>query len=193
MRLLGGFRAGQDGPTARLGAAQAGIIRNLVGQVADLIQPGGLAAPGPDELAPGSAAALAAQVQLTDAAAPPADPALARLLPDAYRDDPQAAAEFRRYTEPGLRSGKLSAARTVLETLPASGGRVRLTPGQAQSWLRALNDVRLALAVRLGVSGEEQLPATGIEPGDPQYAAYADVYQWLAYLQETLVSALAAD
>ena len=31
---------------------------------------------------------------------------LARLLPDGYRDDPEAAGEFRRYTESALRSAK---------------------------------------------------------------------------------------
>ena len=59
---------------------------------------------------------------------PPEDPVLARLLPDAYRDDPEAAGEFRRYTEQDLRSGKVAAAQTVLATLPAKGGQVRLGP-----------------------------------------------------------------
>ena len=45
-------------------------------------------------------------------------PVLARLLPDAYRDDTEAAGEFRRFTEQDLRSGKVAAARTVLDTLP---------------------------------------------------------------------------
>ena len=36
--------------------------------------------------------------------------------------------------------------------MPARGGRVRLSPPDAQAWLRALNDVRLALGVRLGVT-----------------------------------------
>ncbi|MCW2613386.1 MAG: hypothetical protein JWN08_380, partial [Frankiales bacterium] len=44
----------------------------------------------------------------------PEDPALARLLPDAYGDDEQAAAEFRRYTDADLRAGKRAQARTVL-------------------------------------------------------------------------------
>jgi len=82
---------------------------------------------------------------LSDNAELPADPILARLLPDAYADDPDASSEFRRYTELSLRSGKVAAAQTVLETLPADGGRIRLSEPDAQAWLRALNDVRLAL------------------------------------------------
>ena len=42
----------------------------------------------------------------------PEDPVLARLLPDGYRDDPEAAGEFRKYTEPSLRSAKHQAAQT---------------------------------------------------------------------------------
>jgi len=188
---MAGFRAAGEGATARFAAGQAGIIRNLVSQVADLIGDGtpGAAEPAGQHAEPGSAAALAAELQLSDADAPPADPALARLLPDAYRDDPEAAAEFRRYTEQGLRTAKLEAARRVLDTLPARGGRVRLSADDSQAWLRALNDVRLALSVRLGVTEDFDSDVAGMDRGDPKFA-YVWVYQWLAYLQETLVEAL---
>ena len=126
---------------------------------------------------------------LTDATEAPRDPVLARLLPDAYRDDPEAAGEFRRYTELSLRDGKVAAARTVLGTLPARGGRVRLSQPDAEAWLRALNDVRLALGVRLGVTDDFEEVGNGINPADPR-AAYVWVYHWLAYLQESLVEAL---
>jgi hypothetical protein len=194
---MAGFRAASRGAhsvTARFAAAQAGIIRNLVSQVAELVGGRPLADLPPVPGNPGHAApeqdieALAAQLGLSDAA-PPDDPALARLLPDAYRDDPQAAAEFRRYTEQGLRDAKVAAARTVLATLPPGGGRIRLTEPQSQDWLRALNDVRLALSVRLGVTDEFDDEVAQITPTDPRYA-YVWVYQWLAYLQETLVEAL---
>jgi Domain of unknown function (DUF2017) len=197
---MAGFRAvtrGEHIAAARFAAAQAAIIRNLVSQVAELIggePPAPPPAGQPDDA--GSAGspeqdieALAAQLGLSGADRPPDDPALARLLPDAYRDDPKAAAEFRRYTEQGLRGTKVAAARTVLETLPPGGGRIRLTEQQGQDWLRALNDVRLALSVRLGVTDEFDERAAEIGPTDPRYA-YVWVYQWLAYLQETLVEAL---
>ena len=79
---------------------------------------------------------------------------LARLLPDGYRDDPDAAGEFRKSTESSLRSAKQQAAQEMLDTLPEAGGRIQLTHDQAHAWLKALNDVRLALGVRLNVTEE---------------------------------------
>ena len=195
---LAGFRASGGGATARFAAAQAAIIRSLVSQVAELV--GGEDVPaGTDPSAgarPGAAGddqaallALAAQLGVADATELPDDPILARLLPDAYADDPQASGEFRRYTEIGLRSGKVAAAQTVLDTLPASGGRVRLSEADAQAWLRALNDVRLSLGVVLGVTDDFDDTVGELTADDPR-AAYIGVYQWLAYLQESLVDAL---
>jgi hypothetical protein len=189
---VAGFRASGGGATARFAASQAAIIRSLVSQVAELVG-GEAAAPAPE---PGGTAAdqavlqaMAAQLSVADDASLPDDPILARLLPDVYADDPQAAGEFRRYTEMGLRSGKVAAAQTVLDTLPASGGRVRLSAADAQAWLRALNDVRLSLGVVLGVTDDFDDTVRGLTADDPR-AAYIGVYQWLAYLQESLVDAL---
>jgi hypothetical protein len=204
--LMAGFRATSGGATARFGAAQATIIRDLVGQIVELISDegqGGGAPAGPyagtagvGELGglgegPASPDDLAAMIGLTGNTKPPDDPVLARLLPDGYRDDPEAAGEFRRYTEQGLRSGKAAAARTVLATLPPGGGRVRLSEPEAQAWLRALNDVRLALGVRLEVTDDFDERVEDIGPEDPR-SAYIDVYHWLAFLQDTLVRALSS-
>jgi hypothetical protein len=184
---VAGFRATPGGATVRFAAAQATIIRDLVGQIAELV-----ADDMPDDggtAGTGSAAELASQLGVSDATELPEDPVLARLLPDAYSDDPEASGEFRRYTEQGLRSAKVAAARTVLATLPASGGRIRLSEPEAQAWLRALNDVRLALSVRLGITDELGEQEEGFAADDPR-SAYMWVYQWLAILQESLVEAL---
>jgi len=205
--LLGGFRPSRGGgATARFGAVEAANIRYLVGLIVELL--GGTPDEEPadqsrDDLPAGppegpsgepddslpSADDLAAMIGLTENPELPSDPALARLLPDAYQDDPEASGEFRRYTEQGLRSGKVAAARTVLATLPPKGGRVRLSGPQAQAWLRALNDVRLALGVRLEVTEDFDEQVARMSPDDPRLA-YAGMYQWLGYLQETLVEAL---
>jgi hypothetical protein len=239
--LMARFRSNADGATARFAPVEAAIIRDLVGQVIELIgadapddtdawpagdasstDPAGRTDPtgrtGPSDGtgwtdtadtseadatgagAPGrrdgmldggpiDADALAAMVGFSDNTELPDDPVLARLLPDAYRDDPDASGEFRRYTESGLRSGKAAAARTVLATLPPAGGRIRLSEPEAQAWLRALNDVRLALGVRLEVTDDFDDQVANMEPDDPR-ASYIGVYQWLAFLQETLVRAL---
>jgi Domain of unknown function (DUF2017) len=192
---LAAFRSAAGGATARFAAAQAAIIRSLVSQVAELVggEPAAGDQPVADDLAAGGALAAqddwAAQLGLTDNAELPADPILARLLPDAYSDDPAASGEFRRYTEVSLRSGKVAAAQTVLATLPARGGRVRLTEEQAQAWLRALNDVRLSLGVILDVTDDFDQQVGELSDDDPR-AAYIGVYQWLAFLQESLVDAL---
>ena len=182
------FRASQGGVTARFGAAQARIVRDLVGQVAELLgaDPETGEAPGPD----GSGGEdLEASFGLTDATEAPRDPVLARLLPDGYRDDPDAAGEFRRYTEPALRSAKHQAAQEMLDTLPESGGRIQLSQDQALSWLKALNDVRLALGVRLGVTEEFEEQWGQLKPDDPQWSAF-EVYAWLGAVQESLVQAM---
>ena len=49
--------------------------------------------------------------------------------------------------------------------------------------------MRLALGVRLGVTEESDVLNEDVQPDDPRYA-YVEVYQWLAYLQESLVNAL---
>jgi hypothetical protein len=200
---VAGFRRSAGGATARFAAAQAAIIRSLVSQVSELVggegvlqAPAETADPAPAGTADPAAAgddqalrAMAAQFSVAEAAELPDDPILARLLPDAYADDTKASGEFRRYTEIGLRSGKVAAAQTVLDTLPASGGRVRLSAADAQAWLRALNDVRLSLGVVLGVTDDFDDTVRNLPADDPR-AAYIGVYQWLAYLQESLVEAL---
>jgi len=205
-------RTSGRGVRARFDAPEAVLLRSLIEQVVDLLTDPDAAPPQqpsqPDEqggpgtlperpreaLAPGTpevptSAELEAMLGMGHSAQAPQDPALARLLPDAYRDDPDAAGEFRRFTEQSLRSAKQESARIVLETLPADGGQVRLSGEQAQSWLRALNDVRLALGVRLGVTEEFEEQWQELDPADPQSAAF-EVYAWLGGVQESLVQAL---
>jgi hypothetical protein len=193
----GAFRRSRGRVSARFTAAQAVILRNLVSQVAELMGTvagpevtvaGSPAGPGPGEPAL-SLDELAAAIGAAGPTSPPEDPVLARLLPDAYRNDPEAAGEFRRYTEQDLRSGKVAAAQTVLDTLPAGGGRVRLGPEDAQAWLRALNDVRLAVGTVLGITEDYEDEMESASLADPR-SAYLEVYHWLGYVQDSLVRAL---
>jgi len=174
------------GVRAWLAAAEASLLRSLVGQIMSLVEPDGYDdRPEPD----GELAVLEAMVHGPGTDRPPEDPVLARLLPDGYRDDPEAAGEFRKYTEPALRSAKHAAAQEMLDTLPDAGGRIQLTQEQALSWLKALNDVRLALGVRLGVTEEFEEQWARLKPDDPQWTAF-EVYAWLGAVQESLVQAL---
>jgi hypothetical protein len=118
----------------------------------------------------------------------PEDPALARLLPDAYPDDdPEASREFRRYTEGDLRAGKRAHCTAVLASLPEPGATLRLDREQAAAWLGCLNDLRLVLGTRLEVTDETDQEA--LDPDDPRAQAL-QVYGWLGWLQESLITCL---
>ena len=185
------------GVRAWLAAPEASLLRSLVGQVLTLIAPDGSDPAAPDKTSWNNVADLealldspATQDEPQEPPQTPDDPVLARLLPDGYRDDPDAAGEFRKYTEPGLRTAKQQAALQMLDSLPDAGGRIQLTQDQAQAWLKALNDVRLALGVRLDVTEDFEQQWAELNREDPQWAAY-EVYAWLGAVQESLVQALA--
>ena len=114
--------------------------------------------------------------------------ALARLLPDAYGDDPTASREFRRYTDADLRARKRADAATVRASLPAAGrGKVVLDRDQADAWLGVLNDLRLVLGTRLQVT--EETDPDDLDEADPRRQALA-LYGWLGWVQESLLSCL---
>lgn len=191
MKRFKGRRGGRA--TAVLEQDEARLLAGLAAQVAELLAEGtpSVGQSGQDPLE-----------QLLDFDGPvhaPEDPVLQRLLPDAYRDDEAAASDFRRYTERGLRETKIANARTVITSL-VDGGMVEsepvdhpvevdLDPAQVQAWLRTLTDVRLALATRLGIVDDEHV---WDESSDDPAAVMHDVYDWLGFVQETLVLAIDA-
>lgn len=177
------FRSTEDGgASVWLSAGEATLLRTLVVPVMELLGEGsGKPADVIDDLESAFA---------DEQPRAPQDPVLARLLPDAYQDDPAAADEFRKYTESSLRESKKYFAQTMLDTLPPSGGRVKLTGDQARDWLRALNDVRLMFGVRLEVTEDFEDQLAALDPQDPKVAAF-EVYGWLGAIQESLVQALA--
>ena len=121
----------------------------------------------------------------------PSDPALARLLPDAYGDDEEAAEEFRRFTEADLRAGKRVTASVVLASLAPyleRGGKVPLDRAQADAWLMCLNDLRLVLGTRLEVTENTDLDV----PEDDPRAQPLLVYGWLGWVQESLLASMTA-
>ncbi|RKS76806.1 uncharacterized protein DUF2017 [Actinomadura pelletieri DSM 43383] len=167
----------RHGLKVRLEAEEVALLRALMEQLLALI---GEAPGADDELA---------SLGIAENATTPDDPVLARLFPDAYRDDGKAAEEFRRYTEMGLRDGKREAATAVLGALGDPGADIVLDEKQAQAWLRALNDVRLALGTRLDITEEWYEEAETLDARDPRAPMFA-VYDWLTTLQESLVRVL---
>ena len=117
-------------------------------------------------------------------AAAPEDPSLRRLFPPAY-EDADDEAEYRRLMGDELAAGRLRA----LQVLEETADRDRLSAAEAQAWLTALNDLRLALGTRLDV--EEGTLLDGLDPRDPRAPELA-VYAYLSWLEEQLVAALSA-
>jgi hypothetical protein len=121
---------------------------------------------------------------------PPQDAVLRRLRPDAYAPDVEdgaAASDFRRFTEGDLAALQRKRVASVRETL-GLGDRFDLDAEQAQEWLGALNDLRLALGVRLEVTDD---PDDAPKKGDPRAPAY-EVYALLGHVQHLLLVALGA-
>jgi len=96
------------------------------------------------------------------------DPVVQRLYPAGYTDDPAAAQEYRELVESDLRA-----------ELAAGAGRLSLDDEATDRWLRVLNDLRLALGTRLGVTEEAELD-------DSRPAV--QIYSWLTAVQDLMVT-----
>jgi hypothetical protein len=172
---------------------EADLLRSLAAQLVELLR-NEAAAPR------GSGDPLEELFDFTGPTTAPDEPVLARLFPDAYRGDEEAAGDFRRFTETALRDGKARAAGTIIDALEEAGlppepGEEELTidveldPGTAEAWLRSLTDLRLALATRLGIEEGDEDYWYDLPDEDPRGQAHR-IYEWLGFLQETLVDSL---
>ena len=173
-----GWRRSGDQVVASIERNEAQLLRGLVGQIRQILAARVAESPV-DELS----AITGIRAGPTT---PPQDRVLARLLPEFHRDDATLAGGLRALHEPELIDAKDGVAAVVLRTCPADGGKVRLTMDEAQAWLSALNDVRLALGTVLEVT--EDMPDE-LPPTDPR-GPYLGVYHWLTYVQESLVHAV---
>jgi hypothetical protein len=178
------------GPRFRssLATNEASMLKSLVTSMLDMLDDRHSSAPA-DELE---------QITGIKAGNPrrPKDATMRRLLPDFYRSErnhPAGSANveslnaaLRSLHEPAIIEAKRRASERMLRTMPAGGGRFELSREDANAWVTAVNDIRLALGTMLGIgpSGPERLP------DDHPLAGHLDVYQWLTVLQEYLVLAL---
>jgi len=117
------------------------------------------------------------------------DPVVGRLFPQAYEDptEERAEREWRALVGPDLLRQRFAALDALLARLPDADGAPEavLDAEGEDAWLRALNDLRLALGTRLGVT--EDLSDA---PEDDARAPARHVYDWLTYLQGMLVDVL---
>lgn len=192
---------------AQLDADEREVVASLMEQVRGMLEAPGAPDHGDDEFA-GIVAGLGigrghplagheeGDATVPDGAPEARDPALDRLLPTGNREDEEAAAEFRRLTEPGLRHRKALALDAAVAAL-GGDDTVRLDEGAARGFLTALTDVRLVLGERLQLRTDDDLDlleelARSLDPEDPVVHAVA-LYDFLTWIQETLASALLGD
>jgi hypothetical protein len=163
------------------------LLASLMGQVKQLL--GGDAVAAADDPIDALLTMPPAEV------AAPVDPVLVRLLPDAYRDDDEAAGEFRRLMDGDLRAQKCAGLQRVIDDLASPGGRkgtesrLELDDEAAQQWLYAINDVRLALGTTLDVTEDMDGERAELEP-DSARSMQLGVYDWVTWLQEAIVRAV---
>lgn len=177
-----GFSVARSGDIRiRLDDSERGLLLSLAQQVAEFV--------APPEADP-DADPLATMVGIDETAQVPDDPALARLFPDAFTDDPEASSEFRRFTERGLREAKHAHARVVVDSLETAA--TTIPRAEVGAWLGFLNDARLTLGTRLEITEDSHEAIAALPEDDPRLGLF-HVYDWLTYLQDTLVRLLMPD
>lgn len=195
---------------AHLDPSERALVAGLLAQVADLIgaPEGAGAAAGPaDEFEaivaglgmdmapdPGDRAGrVGSRGERPGHVSDEEDPAVRRLFPIANRTDPDAAAEFARLSEAGLRRRKWDNLQRAVALL-GIGDDLELTADDAQCLLVALTDVRVVLGERMGLRTDDDAAAldgvaAGLDEDDPRLH-FILVYDFLTWLQETLATAL---
>lgn len=172
---------------------EADLLRSLAGQLVELLH-------NEKAVAATERDPLEALLDFSGPTTEPEDPVLRRLFPNAYRGDEEAAGEFRRFTEGALRDGKARAAATVIDVLEEAGLPpepteeditidVELDQETALVWMRSFTDLRLALGTRLEVEEGDEDYWYSLPDEDPRAQAH-HIYEWLGFLQETLVSSV---
>jgi hypothetical protein len=109
------------------------------------------------------------------------DPSTHRLFPTAYVDEPALEAEYRRLVGDDLVQSRLEAIAVVERT--ADGTVMSLD--ELESWMRAVNAVRLVIGTRLDI-GEDDGPHAADDPDLPLYA----LYDFLGFILGSILQAL---
>lgn len=182
------FRRTQRGFEAHMDALERTIVSQLLEQTRDLLLS---EAPGRGE--PQTDHDPFALWESGFNAEPPQDPALARLLPSGNVEDDEAAEQFRRYTQESLRSRKVESLDVAVRVF-SGPETVTVIEADAPAVCMAMNDVRLVLGERLGLTNDED--ADAIEQrvargeADEHTAALVSYYDFLTWLQESLSLAM---
>lgn len=191
------LQPGEGGVEILFASEEAGVLKQLVHQLIMLLESHSSTAFDPDP--------LFASLEVGGSDSTPEDPALARLLPDAFADAEDAAG-YRRVTEQGLINRKLQDALQVIADLTVTpinaqefsvdeGGDpelgdgspvpVNITPDSFPAWARTVTALRLAMAARIGLEREEDYDR--LIDADATRGTVL-VYDWLAALLEAVVA-----
>ena len=111
---------------------------------------------------------------------------LRRVFPPASQDDEDLNTDYRSLVGRELVAGRRSAA----DLMEATADAEELDADQVLAWLSTLNDLRLILGTRLGVTDDVQ--DEDLPDRDPRAQAYA-LYHFLGFLEEQFVEALSED
>lgn len=178
---------------------EVGVLRQLVSQLLMLIESHSSTPVDPDP--------LFASLEVGGTEIEPADPALARLFPDAYEDKTDAA-DFRRVTEQGLINRKMQDARRVMADLEADDSNdyieyfedeaeaprepvsVCINPDSFLAWAKTITALRLAMAARIGLDTEADYDRL-IDQESTRGTVL--VYDWLAALLEAVLAISASN
>jgi Domain of unknown function (DUF2017) len=160
------FKRKGDGLIVSMPAGEVEILRSIPGQLEELLA-------GPRD---------------------PDDPVFKRLFPTAYLDPTQEEAEreWQELVHPELLRERLAALELVTGTLDRGVEKrgnveVALSEDDVAAWLGVLNDARLALGTRLGVT--EDLDEREVDPDAPDATGHA-LYTWLTWIEGELVETL---
>jgi hypothetical protein len=158
-------RVGRDRVRVRLGRDEVAVLRDLPGQLRAVLAEAG------------------------------DDPVNRRLFPPAYLepDDAERDAEYRRLMHDDLVQAKLANVEVVTDTLARGSPSSRrwtvdLTEEEATAWLGVLNDLRLALGVRLEITDDFDGQVDDADPRAPTMHLLA----YLGWLEEHLLEALSS-
>ena len=192
---MSGFSRKRNGEIlATFSHYEGAILKSLTEQILELLGEGDAPADP-----------LLAVVGISSNDSLPEDPVLARLLPDAYQEE-RDAAEFRRYTEHSAREKKRAHAHAIRDVLIENHALDLTAPGlnkreelhfiiseeKAHMWLMGLNDMRLALGTRLNVTPDAQERFAALSDENPDKGIF-NLFAWLGWLQEILLEILTPD
>jgi len=143
----------------RLEEHEAAVLRNLLSEMEALLSSGG-----------------------------PGDPVLERIFPRAYTNESEEKA-YRDLTGTELENSKRNALNVLGQGIGDAGAvDLPLSNEEADDWLTALTDLRLAIGTRLDVTEESM--SRELDPDDEKSPAMA-VLHWLGWMQESMLEIIA--